>query len=83
MFRLYFQFFGGPKTLILLYCSYPLDLKLDAQSDQISVVFGQRDGIKVGHVVMSVNGRPVIGRKFDDGTDVMEVCTVFNDVVKL
>ena len=53
-------------------------MKLDAQSDQISVSFGQRDGIQVGHIVLSVNGRPVNGRKFDDGADVMEVSYAIN-----
>ena len=53
--------------------SFPLDLKLDASSDQIVVSFGQRDGIQVGHIVLSVNGRLVSGRKFDDGSDAMEV----------
>jgi len=48
-------------------------LKLDAQSDQITVSFGQRDGIHVGHIVLSINGCPVNGRKFDDGSDAMEV----------
>ncbi|CAK8698187.1 unnamed protein product [Clavelina lepadiformis] len=53
--------------------SYPLDIKLDLQSDQISVVFGQRDGIRVGYVVLSVNGKTVNGRKLEDGSDAIEL----------
>jgi len=52
--------------------SYPLELKLEAKSDGVCVVFGQRDGIKVGHVVMSVNGKNAQGKKLEDGTDVLE-----------
>nr|XP_002126416.1 trafficking protein particle complex subunit 4-like [Ciona intestinalis] len=52
--------------------SYPLDLKLEPQTDYVTVVFGQQDGIKVGHVILSVNGKPANGRKLQDGSDVME-----------
>nr|CAB3267227.1 trafficking protein particle complex subunit 4-like [Phallusia mammillata] len=57
--------------------SYPLDLKLEAYSDQVSVVFGQRDGIQVGHVVLAVNGKQTNGRKLEDGNDVIE--TIANE----
>lgn len=53
--------------------SYPLDLKLEAQSDGICVVFGQRDGIKVGHVVLAVNGKAAQGARLEDGTDILKV----------
>lgn len=53
--------------------SYPLDIKLTYENKKIVVVFGQRDGIMVGHVLISVNGIPVTGRQLDDGRDVFEI----------
>ena len=41
--------------------SYPLDLRLDLGLDQrLTVVFGERDGIKVGQVLLTVNGHTVM-----------------------
>ncbi|XP_022912792.1 trafficking protein particle complex subunit 4 [Onthophagus taurus] len=53
--------------------SYPLDIKLHYENKRVSVEFGQRDGIHVGHVLQAINGMPVSGRQLDDGRDVMEV----------
>ncbi|KAI8422109.1 hypothetical protein MSG28_006032 [Choristoneura fumiferana] len=52
---------------------FPLDIKLQYENKKIVVVFGQRDGINVGHVLLSVNGSPVSGRTTEDGRDVFEV----------
>ncbi|XP_034933635.1 trafficking protein particle complex subunit 4 [Chelonus insularis] len=52
--------------------TYPLDIKLINENKKIVVSFGQRDGINVGHVLMSVNGNPVVGKELEDGTDVLE-----------
>lgn len=46
--------------------SYPLDIKLGYVNQSVQVVFGQRDGIRVGHCVLAINGQPVIGRKWND-----------------
>ncbi|VVC93735.1 trafficking protein particle complex subunit 4 [Leptidea sinapis] len=51
---------------------FPLDLKLQYENKKVVVVFGQRDGIQVGHVLLSVNGSPVTGRTTEDGKDVFE-----------
>jgi len=56
-----------------LFFSYPLDLKLESNSDQIVVAFGQRDGIHVGYVVLSINGKAVNGKKLEDGRNAFEV----------
>ncbi|XP_076058935.1 trafficking protein particle complex subunit 4-like protein Trs23 isoform X2 [Oratosquilla oratoria] len=53
--------------------SYPLELKLEAQNKNYTVVYGQRDGIKVGHILMAVNGIKVTGTQLDDGRDSREV----------
>ncbi|XP_026463167.1 trafficking protein particle complex subunit 4 [Ctenocephalides felis] len=53
--------------------SYPLDIKLQIENKKIIVAFGQRDGIHVGHVLVSLNGSPVLGTSLEDGRDVMEI----------
>ncbi|KAK8771338.1 hypothetical protein V5799_025415 [Amblyomma americanum] len=55
--------------------SYPLDMTLSYQNvlKRVVVVFGQRDGVCVGHAVMAVNGVAVNGRLLEDGRDVEAV----------
>ncbi|CAG9771379.1 unnamed protein product [Ceutorhynchus assimilis] len=53
--------------------TYPLDIKLNYENKKISVQFGQRDGICVGHILYSINGIMITGRQLDDGRDAMEV----------
>ncbi|XP_054714644.1 trafficking protein particle complex subunit 4-like [Uloborus diversus] len=53
--------------------SYPLELVLEYTNNRTMVTFGQIDTIKVGHIVLSINGIPVIGKKLNDGRDVFEV----------
>ncbi|XP_071396238.1 trafficking protein particle complex subunit 4 isoform X3 [Centroberyx affinis] len=48
--------------------SYPLDLVLKIHDEKVVVSFGQRDGIRVGHAVLSINGVDVIGRLFAIGS---------------
>ena len=64
--------------------SFPLDIKLELEHKRIAVVFGERDGIKIGHSLLAVNGTKVRvenGKAFiendgNDGKDVFEVCFV-------
>ena len=64
--------------------SFPLDIKLELEHKRIAVVFGERDGIKIGHSLLAVNGTKVRvenGKAFiendgNDGKDVFEVCSV-------
>ncbi|ENN81539.1 trafficking protein particle complex subunit 4 [Dendroctonus ponderosae] len=53
--------------------TYPLDIRLNYENKKVSVHFGQRDGINVGHVLTAVNGMPVTGRQLDDGRDAKDV----------
>ncbi|KAK2143149.1 hypothetical protein LSH36_873g00079 [Paralvinella palmiformis] len=62
-----------PKIEVEKTFSYPLELTLKIHDEKVVVAFGQRDGIKVGHVVLAVNGLPVNGRQLEDGQDVMEL----------
>jgi len=42
--------------------SFPLELVLKIFNEKVIVAFGQRDGIKVGHTVLAINGVSVDGR---------------------
>ena len=67
--------------------SFPLDIKLEMEHKRIAVVFGERDGIKIGHSLLAVNGTKVkvengkalIENEGNDGKDVFEVCTFCED----
>ncbi|XP_044525552.1 trafficking protein particle complex subunit 4 isoform X3 [Gracilinanus agilis] len=48
--------------------SYPLDLLLKLHDERVLVAFGQRDGIRVGHAVLSINGVDVNGKLFAIGS---------------
>jgi len=49
--------------------SFPLDIKLEMEHKRIAVVFGERDGIKIGHSLLAVNGAKV---KVENGKAVLE-----------
>ncbi|XP_022368608.1 trafficking protein particle complex subunit 4 isoform X3 [Enhydra lutris kenyoni] len=48
--------------------SYPLDLLLKLHDERVLVAFGQRDGIRVGHAVLAINGVDVNGKLFAIGS---------------
>uniref|UniRef100_A0A3Q1CL90 Trafficking protein particle complex subunit n=1 Tax=Amphiprion ocellaris TaxID=80972 RepID=A0A3Q1CL90_AMPOC len=52
--------------------SYPLDLVLKHHDEKVVVSFGQRDGIRVGHAVLSINGVDVVGKNTSEGKDILE-----------
>lgn len=52
--------------------SYPLDIKLKFENKRVTVAFGERDGICIGHVLMAVNGQPLTYDKLPDGRNVLE-----------
>ncbi|XP_072283400.1 trafficking protein particle complex subunit 4 [Pyxicephalus adspersus] len=52
--------------------SYPLDFVLKVHDERVLVSFGQRDSIRVGHAVLSINGIDVNGRYTADGKEVLE-----------
>ncbi|NXA25630.1 TPPC4 protein, partial [Ibidorhyncha struthersii] len=45
---------------------------LRLHDERVVVAFGQRDGIRVGHAVLAINGAEVNGRFTADGKDVLE-----------
>ncbi|XP_059145171.1 trafficking protein particle complex subunit 4-like [Physella acuta] len=53
--------------------SYPLELVLKVFDEKVVVAFGERDGIKVGHAVLGINGVPAEGKMLKDKRDIMEV----------
>jgi len=62
-----------PKIELEKTFSYPIPYKLAFENNRIVVTFGQRDGIKVGHCLMAINGIPVTGKQLDDGRDALNV----------
>ncbi|GAB1605977.1 trafficking protein particle complex subunit 4-like [Argonauta hians] len=52
---------------------YPLDIVLKVHDDKVVVSFGERDGVKVGHTVLGINGIPAEGRYLKDGQDILEL----------
>ncbi|XP_023330535.1 trafficking protein particle complex subunit 4-like [Eurytemora carolleeae] len=52
--------------------SYPLDIKLKFENKRVTVAFGERDGICMGHVLMTVNGQALNYDKLPDGTGILE-----------
>ncbi|XP_029571353.1 trafficking protein particle complex subunit 4-like [Salmo trutta] len=52
--------------------SYPLDLVLKIHDEKVVVSFGQRDGIRVGHALLSINGLDVNGKFTADGKEIIE-----------
>lgn len=49
---------------------YPLEMKLSEVNRKLTVTFGEKDGIALGQVLLSINGKPVIGSQNEDGTSV-------------
>lgn len=63
-----------PRTEVEKTFSYPLELTLKIYDERVVVAFGQRDGIKVGHTVLGINGEVVRGRQLEaSGKDVLEM----------
>ncbi|CAI9584314.1 unnamed protein product [Staurois parvus] len=52
--------------------SFPLDFVLKVHDERVLVSFGQRDNIRVGHSVLSINGIDVNGRYTADGKEVLD-----------
>jgi len=53
--------------------SFPLDVQLKLENKRVSVAFGERDGVCIGHTLLAVNGQPLVGKELPDGRDVFEV----------
>ena len=64
--------------------SYPLDIKLEMEHKRVAVAFGERDGIRIGHSLLALNGNTVVvvnGKAVlendQNGRDVFQVCENF------
>ncbi|XP_072049513.1 trafficking protein particle complex subunit 4-like [Amphiura filiformis] len=69
-----------PRTEVEKTFSYPLELTLKIYDERVVVAFGQRDGIKVGHTVLAINGEVVRGRQLEaSGKDVLEMIADSNN----
>jgi len=53
--------------------SFPLDIQLKFENNRVVVAFGERDGVCIGHALMSVNGQTVTYKELPDGRDVFDV----------
>jgi len=53
--------------------SYPLDIQLKLENNRVVVAFGERDGICIGHALLSVNGQQVTSKELPDGRNVFDV----------
>jgi len=51
--------------------SYPLYLTFDIIDNRVTVAFGERDGIRVGHSILAINGENTVGTKLKSGEDVL------------
>jgi len=40
--------------------SFPLDIKLEMEHKRVAVAFGERDGIRIGHSLLALNGKTVV-----------------------
>ncbi|CAB3978845.1 Trafficking particle complex subunit 4 [Paramuricea clavata] len=50
---------------------YPLDIVLK-EDDKLTVIFGERDGIKVGFSLLAVNGEELSNKQLPNGTDALD-----------
>jgi len=53
--------------------SYPLDIQLKFENKRVVVAFGERDGVRIGHALLAVNGQPLTYKELPDGRDVFDV----------
>lgn len=58
---------------------FPLDISLKTYDGKVVVSFGQKDGVKVGHTVLSVNGEVADGRLLKNDNCVRDILDVIND----
>ncbi|XP_057317051.1 trafficking protein particle complex subunit 4-like [Hydractinia symbiolongicarpus] len=52
---------------------HPLGLVLKEVDDKLVVLFGEKDGVKVGHSLLGVNGETLNGKVLHDGTSVLNL----------
>eukprot|EP00794_Sanderia_malayensis_P007869 gene7869-8719_t len=61
-----------PKSEVEKTFGYPLNLTLKGIDEKLVIAFGERDGLKVGHTLLAINGEPLKGKFLADGEDASE-----------
>ena len=51
-----------PKSEVEKTFGFPLSVALREVDEKLVVAFGERDGVKVGHSLLAINGEPLSGR---------------------
>ena len=51
--------------------TFPLDFKLAVIDQRVTVTFGERDGIRVGHAILALNSEPVLGVRTAAGEEIL------------
>lgn len=51
--------------------SFPIDFMFEVIDSRVTVVFGERDGIRPGHIILSINGEACNGARTANGEDVL------------
>uniref|UniRef100_A0ACB8FNQ1 Trafficking protein particle complex subunit 4 n=1 Tax=Sphaerodactylus townsendi TaxID=933632 RepID=A0ACB8FNQ1_9SAUR len=62
----------APRTESEKTFGFPLELVLQPHDERVLVAFGQRDGVRVGHAVLAINGLEVNRRLTADGHNMLE-----------
>lgn len=64
---------GGSRVELDKTFSHPLDFHLAPMEGRLTVVMGQRDGIRPGHVVLGINGDTAVGLRTSTGEELVQV----------
>lgn len=61
-----------PKSEVEKTFGFPLSVALREVDEKLVVAFGERDGVKVGHSLLAINGEPLSGKFLANGEDARE-----------
>jgi len=51
---------------------FPLALSLKEVDDKITVIYGEKEGIQVGHSIISINGETLVGKTMPSGVPALQ-----------
>ena len=51
---------------------YPLGLTLKEVDDKLMIAFGEKEGVKVGHHIISINGETLVGKSMPTGVPALQ-----------
>ena len=52
---------------------YPLGIQFKEMNERLMVAFGEKDGVKVGHSLIAINGEVLIGRSLPNGAKASDI----------